>query len=348
MSTPITTALGQIDKVGREGEMDANAVDAASFDADDVCDPITLPEGQVVYPPLVYGEPLHELAANLMGGEGLTECRFLRMTGAPGVGKSVLWRLIAYTLWKRRGLKVEMRNAVPYYGFREMQLGPEADEHSVRQEFVPLPDGGVKLVDSGLIATMREGGLVVLDEINVARESALITANPAFAAGNNFSIYLPSTGEVVTAHSHFRCGLSYNAGLVGATDLPEAWYSRFPAAIEVTSNWAALVRIGVPERLVAAAARLDDMRLAGEDAILWSPQFRELVSIHHLAKRVGERMAISLFISDVHERVVGGRIQDAEAAAACRMLDEAGYGKLKVGGTSRLAQLYGYPRAVAR
>jgi len=344
----LTAALGQIDKIGAEGDMDANATDPVTFDSGDVCDPITLPEGNIVYPPTVHGEPLHELAANLMAGENPGRSRFLRMIGPPGVGKSALWRCIAYTLWIRRGRQVETRDGSPFYGFTEVQLGPEADEHSVRQQYVPLEDGGVKLVDSGIVSTLRDGGLVVLDEINVAREVALITLNPALAAGNNFTLYLPSTGESVTAHPWFRCGLSYNAGLVGATDLPEAWYSRFPAAIEVTSNWGALVKIGVPERLVAAAARLDQLRLAGEDSLSWCPQFRELESLHHLTERVGERMAISLFASDLHERTLGGRIQEAEAAAACRMLDEAGYGRLKVGASSRIPNLHGYARAVAR
>jgi hypothetical protein len=342
----LTAALAQIDQIGAEGNMDANATDPVSFDPDDVCDPVMLPEGNVVYPPTIHGEPLHELAANLMAGENPGRSRFLRMIGPPGVGKSALWRCIAYTLWMRRGRKVDTRHGAPFYGFTEVQLGPEADEHSVRQQYVPLKDGTVKLVDSGIVTALREGGLVVLDEINAAREVALITLNPALAAGNNFTLYLPSTGESVTAHPWFRCGLSYNAGLVGGTDLPEAWYSRFPAAIEVTSNWAALVRIGVPEQLVAAAARLDQVRLAGD--LGWTVQYRELESIHHLTQRVGERMAVSLFVSDLHERMQGGRIQEAEAAAACRMLDEAGYGRLKVGASSRIPHLHGYPRAVAR
>jgi hypothetical protein len=33
--------------------------------------------------------------------------------------------------------------------------------------------------------------------------------------------------------------LAYNAGLVGASDIPDAWHSRFPATLEVTSNWPA-------------------------------------------------------------------------------------------------------------
>ena len=45
-------------------------------------------------------------------------------------------------------------------------------------------------------------------------------------------------------------------------------------------------------------------------------------------------------------RCTAGKIQDAEAAAACRMLDQAGYGRSASSATSGLPNLHGYPRAV--
>ena len=47
---------------------------------------------------------------------------------------------------------------------------------------------------------------------------------------------------------------------------------------------------------------------------------------------VGERAAVSLFISNLHEQIEAGKVQAAEGAAVARMLDEAGLGRLKVGG----------------
>ena len=47
-----------------------------------------------------------------------------------------------------------------------------------------------------------------------------------------------------------------------------------------------------------------------------------------MIERVGERAALAFFASNLHEQVQAGKIQDAEAAAACRMLDQAGYGRL--------------------
>ena len=61
---------------------------------------------------------------------------------------------------------------------------------------------------------------------------------------------------------------------------------------------------------------------------------------------VGERPALAFFASNLHEQLQAGKLQDAEAAAACRMLDQAGYAHLKVSASGRRASLHGYPRAV--
>ena len=65
-----------------------------------------------------------------------------------------------------------------------------------------------------------------------------------------------------------------------------------------------------------------------------------------MSERVGDRAALAFFASNLHEQVTAGKIQDAEAAAACRMLDQAGYGRYRVAATSRVPNLHGYPRAV--
>ena len=57
-----------------------------------------------------------------------------------------------------------------------------------------------------------------------------------------------------------------------------------------------------------------------------------------MSERVGERAALAFFASNLHEQVTAGKIQDAEAAAACRMLDQAGYGRLRVSREQRTAE----------
>ena len=108
------------------------------------------------------------------------------------------------------------------------------------------------LVDSAFVQAMREGWVVMIDEVNTARDVALLSINATL--DGRLSLYLAATGETVVAQPGFAVLLAYNPGLVGATDIPDAWHSRFPATLEVTSNWAALARA----RRAAAARRRGD------------------------------------------------------------------------------------------
>ena len=112
----------------------------------------------------------------------------------------------------------------------------------------------MKLVDSTFVQAMREGWVVMIDEVNTARDVALLSVNATF--DGRLALYLAATGETVIAKPGFAVILAYNPGLVGATDIPDAWHSRFPATLEVTSNWAALAQLGAPQALVAEAMRL--------------------------------------------------------------------------------------------
>lgn len=240
------------------------------------------------------------------------------------------------------------RHGEPFYGLIELQPGPSADEFYFRYDYVPDSEDStrVKLVEASFVEAMRNGWLVVIDEVNAARDVALLSINGTL--DGRLILHLAATGETVTAQPGFGVILSYNPGLVGASDLPAAWYSRFPATVEVTSNWPALRKVGVPDLLVSAAEGYDNKRQNGDDGLSWTPQFRELESLQLMFDRVGERIALALFISGIHEQVGAGKILAADAAAACRMLDEAGYAKYKVRSSRGIPNLEGYPRAVTR
>ena len=340
----ITAALSQIDRVAADGDLVPEATTALELET--AGEPIVLPDGKRIYPPSLHGAPVDELALALLDMDDPAASSFLRLIGPPGAGKSQIARAIAYRLWTGRGREVADRHGAPFYGFVELQPGPSSDEFFFRYDYVPVVGSGgqVKLVDSAFVQAMREGWVVMIDEVNTARDVALLSINATL--DGRLSLYLAATGETVVARPGFAVLLAYNPGLVGATDIPDAWHSRFPATLEVTSNWAALAELGAPPPLVAEAMRLDRQRIAGEDGLCWTPQFRDVESLWRMSERVGERAALAFFASNLHEQVQAGKIQDAEAAATCRMLDQAGYGRLRVSASSGLPSLHGYPRAV--
>jgi hypothetical protein len=326
----ITAALAQLDDVAAEGDLAAEALPSESLDLEPLADPIRLPDGKRIYPPTLHGEPVDRLALALLDMDDPAASSFLRLIGPPGAGKSQIARAIAYRLWAERGRAVEDRRGAPFYGFVEMQPGPSADEFFFRHEWVPVAGAGgqVALVDSAFVQAMREGWVVMIDEVNTARDVCLLSINATL--DGRLALYLSATGETVVARPGFAVILAYNPGLVGATDSPDAWHSRFPATLEVTSHWAALAALGAPAALVRAAAALDRQRIAGEDGLVRTPHFRDVESLWRMSERVGERAALAFFASNLHEQVQAGKLQDAEAAAACRMLDQAGYGRYRV------------------
>jgi hypothetical protein len=120
------------------------------------------------------------------------------------------------------------------------------------------------------------------------------------------TLYLAATGENV-GPARVRRDPRLQPGAGRRNRHPDAWHSRLPATLEVTSNWAALAQLGAPASLVADAMRLDRQRIDGEDGLCWTPQFRDIESLRRMTERVGERAALAFFVSNLHEQVQAGR-----------------------------------------
>ena len=332
----ITAALSQIDRVAADGDLVPEA--NSPLELETAGEPIVLPDGKRIYPPSLHGAPVDELALALLDMHDPAASSFLRLIGPPGAGKSQIARAIAYRLWTGRGREVSQRHGVPFYGFVELQPGPSSDEFFFRYDYVPVAGSGgqVALVDSAFVQAMREGWVVMIDEVNTARDVALLSINATL--DGRLSLYLAATGETVIAQPGFAVLLAYNPGLVGATDIPDAWHSRFPATLEVTSNWAALVaarRAGAARRRGDAARSPADRRRGRTVMDAAVPRHRIAVADERAGRRAGRARVLRLQPPRAGQ---AGKIQDAEAAAACRMLDQSGYGRLRVSRVKRTAE----------
>jgi hypothetical protein len=145
-----------------------------------------------------------------------------------------------------------------------------------RHDFVPAADGSgdVRLVDSAFVEAMRNGWLVMIDEVNVARDVALLSINSCL--DGRLSLYLPSTGETVTATDHFAVvigALAAHGWTLRSGGAMGADHDRRRRHTELFLPWArfqqtALAKLGAPTRRLTGASEAA-FALAGTFHPVW-------------------------------------------------------------------------------
>lgn len=155
--------------------------------------------------------------------------------------------------------------------------------------FIPLPDGGFEFVYGPLVAAMREGRALLVDDATLIPPKVLAVLYPAMDGRRVITI--PGyRNERVEAADGFYVVAGHNPGVYGAI-LTEALASRFDVHIEVTTDWDLARHLGVPRPAVEAAIMLNADLAAGR--IGWAPQLRELLGFTRVSKTLGSAAAVA-------------------------------------------------------
>ncbi|WP_313019167.1 MoxR family ATPase, partial [Macrococcoides bohemicum] len=83
----------------------------------------------------------------------------------------------------------------------------------------------IVFVDGPVIEAMREGNILYIDEINMAKPETLPILNGVLDFRR--TITNPFTGEVIKAHDNFKVIAAINVGYVGTLPMNEALKNRF-------------------------------------------------------------------------------------------------------------------------
>lgn len=105
---------------------------------------------------------------------------------------------------------------------------------TMAHELTGFVDAGGKYHETPFVTSFRNGGLILLDELDAGSNEALLALNAALANG---LMCLPS-GEIIRAHADFKCigaantfGAGATAEYVGRTRIDAAFLQRFGARI---------------------------------------------------------------------------------------------------------------------
>lgn len=138
------------------------------------------------------------------------------LKGDPGVGKSFLIRyLCAQT---NRPL---YRMTLSETTYREDLVG---HLHLVSGE---NGETVTEWVDGPLTRAAREGGILLLDEINAADANTVAALNSVMESRGTRTLTVPQTGEQITPHEEFRVAATANPGFQGTYELNDAFEDRF-------------------------------------------------------------------------------------------------------------------------
>lgn len=160
--------------------------------------------------------------------------RRVLLYGPPGTGKSYI-----------------ARNAGSPNAAYPIVVHSDLPAAELRGHFVPQQSGGLKWMDGPATQAWRDGGRLVLDEIDKAGDDALSFLLGVLDDEATAKLVLGTTGEIITPHANFTVWATMNGE---PEDLPPALQDRFPVTVKITAPHPKALEL-LPEDLRGLAAK---------------------------------------------------------------------------------------------
>lgn len=172
--------------------------------------------------------------------------------------------------------------------------------------YIQDEEGQFVWVDGPLLEAAEQGRPLLIDEIGIIDPKVLTVVYGLMDGRREYKVTAnPARGTVKAIDGFFVVGAT-NPNAPGVR-LSEALLSRFTLQVEVTTDYARALSLGVDKHIVAGAKSLDQRARDGQ--LSWAPQFRELIAYRDVAAIFGTDFAAENLIAsapeDVRDEVIG-------------------------------------------
>jgi MoxR-like ATPase len=284
------TSPGTMGTLGQFGGLDGLAPDpdlTLSFDpaaeplVEDPTAEILRPNGEIYQPRMLANGMTDIQFLRKARAGGLHQRMFVLLGGPPGCGKTA-------------GVEAAFGDdLITFQGTGESEVADLKGAWSkVSGEYI--------WTDGPLIRAMKEGKVLLLDEVTRPEARVIATVYPAMD-GRAAVTLTEHLGETIVAKDGFWVVGAYNPDLPG-TALDEPLQSRFTLPISVSTDYTVATKLGVDRRMVNAATEMDEKRRDDDvDEVFWAPQMRELLAFQTNVRTFGEEVALGALVGGAPE-----------------------------------------------